>query len=96
MIAAIEQEERRFMLERSDTKGVKSDIIHELVNSLLYLRLEQYTDTVMAIHFGIEQVNQLGQLSALISQFLRVLYRETSKEVTTITIEDCVTNRLVY
>jgi hypothetical protein len=90
LLAAIEQDELRFTLERRDTKGTEIGIIHEFVNPILYLRLEHHTDGIMAIHFGIEQINQLGLLSYITTMFLRLLYKRTSKEATTVNIENCV------
>jgi len=91
MLATIEQEELRFTLERSDKGETKGDmIIHEIISPVLYLRLECHTDNVMAIHFGIEPVNQLGQLSDLTSMFLRKLYEYTGQESTGANIEKCV------
>lgn len=91
LLATIEQEELRLTLERRDVKEPKiGTIVHELVSPVLYLRLELHTDDKMAIHFGIEQVNQLGHLSAITTRFMRLLYRYTSKEITGIDIEECV------
>ncbi len=91
LLATIEHEELRFTLERND-KSVPDfgTIVHEIVNPVLYLRLECHTDSIMAIHFGIEQINQLGQLSEITSKFLRILYERTSKALTSIDIENCV------
>ncbi|HTD39055.1 MAG TPA: hypothetical protein VK671_00440 [Mucilaginibacter sp.] len=90
LLAAIDQEELRFVLERRDAKSSEIGIIHEFVNPILYLRLERHTDGIIAIHFGIEQINQLGLLSEITTTFLRLLYKYTSKEATASNIENCV------
>lgn len=90
MLGSIEQEELRFMLEREDRSAKIGTIIHELINPLLYLRLEHHSDDTYAIHFGIEQINKIGQLSLITSQFLRMLYKQTSRNNMEINIEGCV------
>jgi len=91
MLATIEREELRYTLERQDKPGtVVGHIIHELVNPLLYLRLEEHSDGVYAIHFGIEQMNELGQLSDITTRFLRILYKVTSLGAFPVDIENCV------
>jgi hypothetical protein len=91
LLSTIEQDELRFTLERQDNKKeVVGIIVHELVNPVLYLRLEHHTDNIMAIHFGIEQINQIGQLSSITTTFLRLLYSYTSKEMTAINIENAI------
>ena len=90
MLCTVEQEELRFTLEREERTGKAGTIIHEIINPLLYLRLEHHTDHVYAMHFGIEQINQQGQLSAITTKFLRSLYKLTTKDNTAINIENCV------
>lgn len=88
LLSTIDKDELRFTLERQDTKkSVIGTIVHEFISPVLYLRLEHHTDNVMAIHFGIEQVNELGLLSSITTKFLRLLYKLTSKEITGIDIE---------
>ena len=91
MLNKIEQEELRFTLERAERKPPQiGTIVHELVNPLLYMRLELHADSQMAIHFGIECVYERGQLSDITSTFLRLLYKLTSKDAYPIDIENCV------
>ncbi|RZK26664.1 MAG: hypothetical protein EOO43_02135 [Flavobacterium sp.] len=90
MLGTIEQEELRYTLEREDRANKVGTIIHEIINPLLYLRLEYHTDNVYAIHFGIEEVNQLGQLSEITTKFIRLLYKLTSCDQTNINIENSV------
>jgi len=91
MLACIEQKELRFTLERQD-KGqpVVGSIIHELVNPLLYLRLECHQDNQYAIHWGIEELTQQGELSDLTTRFLRLLYKVTMNGAYPVDIENCI------
>ena len=91
LLSTIEKDELRFILERQDSKkSITGTIVHELVSPLLYLRLEHHSDNIMAVHFGIEQADDLGHLSIVTTSFLRLLYKYTSKEVTGIDIEHSV------
>jgi len=91
MLSTIEQEELRSTLERADkTLPQIGTVVHELLNPLIYMRLELHPGGLMAIHFGIEPINQLGQLTDITSNFLRLLYKLTSKDVYPIDIENCV------
>ena len=91
LLATIEQDELRFILERTDKSIPKvGTIVHEIVSPVLYLRLECHSDTIMAIHFGIEQITHVGHLSEITSMFLRTLFKYTSKELTNINIEQRV------
>src|ERR1041385_351537 len=91
LLSTIERDELRFILERQDSKkSIVGTIVHELISPVLYLRLEHHSDDIIAIHFGIEQVNELGQLSTITTTFIRSLYALTSKEVTRIDIECCI------
>lgn len=91
MIATIERDELRYTLERIDNvQPLKQGIVRELVNPLIYLRLELHSDNEMAIHFGIECVNEQGLLSLLTSQFLRLLYKVTTVGAYPVNIESCI------
>ena len=91
MLSTIEREELRFSLERQDKPGtVIGHIIHEILNPLIYLRLEEHSDGVYAIHFGIEQVNEMGQLSDITTRFLRSLYKGTMLGAFPVDIENCI------
>lgn len=90
MLAAIEQHEMRYTLIREDRTLNQPGIIHEIINPIIYLRLELHSDYLCQIHWGIEQANRLGQQSDITSAFIRLLYKATSKEATTVNIEDCV------
>lgn len=91
MLATVEREELRYTLERQDKPGtIVGHIIHELVNPLLYLRLEEHSDGIYAIHFGIEQVNELGQLADITTRFLRILYKVTALGAFPVDIENSI------
>jgi hypothetical protein len=90
-LATLEREELRYCLEREDRATPKSNsIIHEIVNPLVYLRLECKPDNRLAIHFGFEQVLSNNQYSQLTTFFIRLLFWMTSKETTPINIEDAI------
>jgi hypothetical protein len=91
LLASIEQEELRFILERMERSKKPNTIVHELINALLFVRLDCSPEGVMAIHFGIEDVENSVALGAITATFLRILYAETSAtKNSTIDIEDCV------
>lgn len=90
LLAAIEQLECRYTLQREDRQLHEPGIIHEMINPIIYLRLEWANDELYHIHFGIEQANRIGQQSDITSAFIRLLYKATAREATTINIESCV------
>lgn len=90
-LATIEREELRYCLEREDKSAIKPNVIvHELVNPLVYLRLEGKPDNRLAIHWGFEPIMSINQYSQLTTFFIRLLYCMTAKEHTSINIEDAV------
>jgi len=90
-LATLEREEMRYCLEREDRSTPKvGTIVHELVNPLIYLRLECHTGNTLAIHFGFEQVLSMNQYSQLTTFFIRLLYRLTAKDATEVNIENCI------
>jgi hypothetical protein len=90
LLASLEEEELRYVLERNDDKIDPDRIVHELVSPLLYVRLECAADSKLAIHFGIEPVTKDPGSQAVTATFLRILFTQTSKAYTGIMIEDCV------
>lgn len=91
LLASIEQEELRHVLERGPRGEQPDDIFHELVSPLVYLRLEcQVEKAQLAIHFGIEPATKFPQLHAVTATFLRTLFTYTGKGYTGTDIEDCV------
>lgn len=88
MLATIERDELRCILERSDNvEPVKQGVIHELVNPLIYLRLECHSNNVYAIHFGFEEFKQHCEFSDLTTKFVRLLYKLTAKDAFPVNIE---------
>ena len=92
MLATIEHEELRYTLIREDKATTGSRIIHEMVNPLLYLRLECHANGLCSIHYGFEQNGNDRELNSRTAFFTRYVYKLTSKEVTVIDIEQCVHN----
>lgn len=91
MLANIEHEELRYTLIREDKpRTVVGHVIYEIVNPLIYLRLEEHTDGIYSIHFGIEPVERLGQLTDITTRFLRLLYKVTMLGAFPVDIESCV------
>jgi hypothetical protein len=92
LLSTLEREELRYSLEREDKSEPKvGTIIHEIINPLLYLRLECHPTNVFAIHYGFEQVLAVNhQYSKITSAFIRSIYKYTSKDIIETNIEDCV------
>jgi hypothetical protein len=56
LILNLEDESLRVILERQDEpKDLGGYIVHELINSLIYIRLECLKGNMYAIHYGYEQ-----------------------------------------
>lgn len=91
LLSTLERDELRYSLEREDKATPKvGTIIHELINPLIYLRLECHPNEVLAIHYGFEQVLAVNQYSKVTSTFVRSIYKLTSKDATTVNIEEAV------
>jgi hypothetical protein len=91
LLAPIEEEPLRFSLIREDKQPVvQGTIIHELVNPLLYLRLECYAENKLGIHYGFELSPTFGQYYAITNTFVRNVYKHTMIDATPINIEDCI------
>lgn len=91
LISYIEVKPLRGVLTRQDSPNLKSGyIVHELINPLLYLRLECSTAKIYTIHYGYEQSELVSQYYPITSAFIRSIYRYTSKENTSVDIENCV------
>lgn len=91
LISSIKEDTLRGVLVRQD-KPNKTDgyIVYELINPLLYLRLECNNDKLFTIHYGYEQSELVSQYYPITSAFIRSIYRYTSKENTSVDIENCV------
>jgi hypothetical protein len=93
MLATIEQEELRHTLVRDELNHRPINaVINEFINPLLYLRLECDNDGLFVIHYGFEQPGKDKMLSNVTASFTRSIYRPTSKDITEIDIEACVSN----
>ncbi|MEN0054477.1 MAG: hypothetical protein AAGC65_12460 [Mucilaginibacter sp.] len=91
LLSTLEREELRFSLEREEKSApIVGTIIHEIINPILYLRLECHSTNSFAIHYGFEEVLAFNQYSKITSTFVRNIYRLTSKDLTETNIEDCV------
>jgi len=91
LISSLEEEPLRGILERQDEPvSTGGYIVHELINPLIYLRLEAYKDDILGIHYGYEQSDLYTKYYPITSAFIRSVYYYTAKENTTINIEDCV------
>jgi hypothetical protein len=90
LLSALEQEELRFTLIRDDMQAMTGSIIHEMVNPLLYLRLEQHNNGYYSIHYGFEAYPVIGEYYRLTSAFARFIYKVTMASSTPINIEDAL------
>ncbi len=91
LISTIKEEPIRGILERQDKPKSTGDyIVHEVINVILYIRLECSNDNVFNIHYGYEQTERLTKFYPITSAFIRLIYKYTSKEWTTFNIEDSI------
>lgn len=90
-ISTLEEEPLRQIMVRKNDQNIEAGIIiHELLNALIYLRLECYEGDILGIHYGYEQSDRLTKYYPITSAFIRSIYRHSSKENTEINIEDCI------
>jgi hypothetical protein len=87
LLATIEEEPLRYTLIRQE-KPIPGAIIHELVNPLLYLRLECHQDNEYSIHYGFELSPVFGPYYKLTSSFVRTLYKLTMANESSTNIEE--------
>ncbi|ASU36340.1 hypothetical protein [Mucilaginibacter xinganensis] len=90
LLAALEQEELRYVLERTQNGSEPPIILHELVSPIVYLRLECVEDSKLVIHFGAEPSSPFPEVQAVTAGFLRTLFTLTGKAYTGVNVEDCV------
>ncbi|MGN6396880.1 MAG: hypothetical protein ACTHMI_15020 [Mucilaginibacter sp.] len=90
LLASLEQEELRYVLERTESGTEYPIIRHELVSPVLYLRLQFGEDSRLSIHFGAEPSSPHPEVQAVTARFLRTLFASTCKAHTGVDIEDCV------
>jgi hypothetical protein len=87
LISSIEREELRYTLQREYRPFGETGLVHEVISPLFYLRLQDYCNKKAAIHYGyLPHIDQ----THLTSVFARSVYSNTSKEITSIDIEDCI------
>jgi len=87
--------ELRCALCRSNKPGTMVNTIDELVNPIIYLSLECNDGERYSIHFGFEQFKEECEYSIITAKFVRLLYKHTSVEHTTVNIEDCINTEYV-
>jgi len=93
MLANIQQEELRYSLVREEKEITPHKrVVYEFVSPLLYLRLDVSKEDLFNIRYGFEVNNPNDEVNAYTANFLRAVYSLTSKEITTINIEACVSN----
>jgi len=91
LLAPIKEEPLRYSLIREDKQPItQGTIVHEMVNPLLYLRLECYADNKLGIHYGWELSPVFGDYYNITNPFIRILYKHTMADATSINIEDCI------
>ena len=90
LLASLEQEELRYVLERTEHSTEAPLIMHEFVSPIVYLRLERAEDTRLTIHFGAEPSSPFPEIQVLTATFLRTVFILTGKAYTGTDIEDCV------
>jgi hypothetical protein len=97
LLSAVERHDLRCILIRKGKSGENTlnTTLHELVNPIIYLSLECHDKENYSIHFGVEQFKQECEYSIMTAKFVRILYRLTSLEQTTLNIEDCVNTEYV-
>lgn len=96
LLSGLERSEYRHTLTRVVT--TEDSILHELLNPILYLRLECHSYGIYKITWGFEQLDLTGtanDFSYVTSQFIRLLYKLSAKEVTPINIEASVRTDIV-
>jgi hypothetical protein len=89
LLATIEREELRYTLIRED-KPIGNSIcciIHEMVNPLIYLRLDSYEDGAYGIRYGFASSKYFAHITVA---FTRFLYKVTMKGATSNNIENSI------
>jgi hypothetical protein len=88
LLSTLERDELRYSLIREDQFSTTlSRVINELVNPLLYLRLESYADGAFGIRYGFEPCQDYAHITVA---FTRFLYKVTMRESTSTNIESCI------
>ena len=91
LLATIEHEPLRYSLIREDKQPISpNNIIHEMINPLLYLRLTWFDANKLCINYGWELIPTFGEYYHLVNTFVRLVYKLTMRDATAINIEDCI------
>ena len=90
LLSTVKEDGLRLCYERNCKEVRPNTILYEMVNPLLYLRLECDIQGRCTIHFGIESIKENDPLQDLTSLYLRYIFYSTAKYNTTENIEDCV------
>ena len=91
LLATIEQHELRCTLQREDRSAIGfGSKVHELISPLLYLSLECNDAEQLTIHWGVDSMVGDDTYSHITSRFVRLLYKLTALENTSIDIESCI------
>ena len=81
LLSTIQDEELRCVMEREDkAKPETGSIIHELINPLVYLRLECLKDNTYTIHYGFAQCDLTTAYHRVTATFIRMLYKLTMED----------------
>lgn len=91
LLTTVERHELRCTLQRQDRSAISfGSKVHEVINPLIYLSLECNDGELLSIHFGFEQLVEDQEYSHITSRFVRLLYKLTASENTSINIESCI------
>jgi hypothetical protein len=89
MIATLPAYEPRCSLELEESHNHSDVKTHQFVSPVFFLDLH-WSLITLQIHFGYEQFDTDSELADFSSEFVRALYKFTSKAYTKVNIEDCV------
>ena len=97
LLATIEEEPLRYTLIREENLPIVfNTIVHELVNPLIYLRLASDDETKLGIEFGLEFIPTYGKYYHIGNTFIRMLYKATMANTTSVNIEDSVRTDYIF
>jgi len=91
LLATIDSDELRRALVCGDNQPITFGVkVHQLVSPIVYLSLQCDDSETLTIHFGFEKLGGEDQISYISSRFLRLLYKLTDANRTSINIEKSV------
>lgn len=85
LLATVKRHELRCCLIREN----RDNIIYQMVNPLLYVCLEA-DSSKYCIRYGFQHFDRASEYSRITASFTRSIYKLTSKDVTSIDIEQCI------